>query len=139
MSRNKKAINKLHELGVCISCDCILQIYKNIDNQVCDKYNEERGAFSTLQFDNINKQCYSTTAKSDFNGPGFSVACHVPEKNFEKYRVLPTITQNVKTLPHSYTAIEQTYLMKNKVFVPKTHVDRVQPSTTTVLFDAKRK
>ena len=125
---------------MCISCDCILQIYKNIDNQVCDKYNEERlvyplsllrGAFSTLQFDNINKQCYSTTAKSDFNGPGFSVACHVP-----------TITQNVKTfktLPHSYTAIEQTYLMKNKVFVPKTHVDRVQPSTTTVLFDAKRK
>ena len=42
MSRNKKAVNKLHELGVCILYGRILQIYKNIDNQVCDKYNEER-------------------------------------------------------------------------------------------------
>ena len=147
MFRNKK----LHELGVCISYDRILQIDKNIDNQVCDKYNEERlvyplslpgGVFSTFQIDNINKQCSSTTAKSAFNGSGFSVACHVTEENSGKYRVLPTITQNVKTfktLPNSYTAIEPAYLMKNKVFAPKTHVDRVQPSITTVLSDAKRK
>ena len=123
MSRNTKAVSKLHEVGVCISYDRILQIYKNIDNQVWDKYNEERlvyplslpsGVFSTLQFDNINKQCSSTTAKSDFNGPGFSVAYHVTEENSGKYRVLPTITQNVKTfktLPHSYTAIEPANLM----------------------------
>ena len=97
MTRNKKAVSKLHKLGVCISYDRILQIYKNINNQVCDKYNEEQlvyplsspsGVFSTLQLDNINKQCSFTMAESDFTGSGSSVACHVTEENSGKKYLL---------------------------------------------------
>ena len=72
-------IDIFHDLGLSINYKRVIQIYHNIHNQVVTKYQENnlvypvslpKNQFTTIQYDNINKQCKSTFASdsSDFNG-----------------------------------------------------------------------
>ena len=128
-----------------------MQIYKNVSNEVSMVYERDglvypltlpRGMFSTVQVDNINKQCSSTTAKTDFIGMSMSMACHPDENNpWECIPLLP-ITENRKEfrpLHKSYTCIKPTYLVNASPHVPKADCENVQPLLTSVQEDAERK
>ena len=133
-TNSRDLIETFHDLGLCINYRRVMQIYHNIHDQVVTKYQENklvyptslpRNHFTTIQFDNINKQGKSTFASdlSDFNGTGISVAIQYDtNKDIIVNDDLPTITKDskkVKTLPENYKNVEPAFLKDKYPKVPK--------------------
>ena len=127
-------IEIFHDLGLSINYKRVIQIYHNIHDQVVTKYQENnlvypvslpRNHFTTIQYDNINKQGKSTFASelSDFNGTGISVAVHFDStEDSIVYDDLPTIikdSKGVKELPEFYKDIDPVFLKNKDPKVPK--------------------
>ena len=88
-----------------------------------------RNHFTTIQYDNINKQGKSTFASelSDFNGTGISVAVHFDStEDSIVYDDLPTIikdSKGVKELPEFYKDIDPVFLKNKYPKVPEKEFD----------------
>jgi len=76
-TRNKKTVDKCHNLGLSISYDRVLQITNKIANSVCDQYRKDdlvcppslrKGLFTVAAADNIDHNLSSSTANASFHG-----------------------------------------------------------------------
>ena len=84
-TRNRALVESLHELGLLVSYDRLLEIFTDVGTEICEFYDRlktvcppqlKQGAFTTSAVDNINHQTSATTAKSSFNGTSVSIFQH---------------------------------------------------------------
>ena len=107
-TNSRDLIETFHDLGLCINYRRVMQIYHNIHDQVVTKYQENklvyptslpRNHFTTIHYDNINKQGKSTFTSdlSGFNGSGICVAIQY-DTNIDIIvnDDIPTITKDSK-------------------------------------------
>ena len=84
-TRNKTIIDKLYQLGICVSYDRFLRLSSDLVNAVCQCYTEKQVVcppelkerlFTTATVDNIDYNPSSTTASGSFHGTGISLFQH---------------------------------------------------------------
>lgn len=80
-TRKRHLIDLLHQYGLCISYDRVIEITKDLGTAVVSRAEEEgvvcptllrKGLFTTCAVDNLDHNPSSTTAKSSFHGTGVS-------------------------------------------------------------------
>ena len=106
-SRKKELIDKLYNLGLCISYDRVLQISTELGNTICVFYEEtnnvcppklRNGLFTTGCVDNIDHNPSSRTAKDSFHGTAITLAQHPEENRSGENRAITKIDPNIITL-----------------------------------------
>ena len=92
----------LHDNGICISYDRVLQISAQLGDAVVAKYVEDgvvcppalrKGLFTTSAVDNINHNQTATTATTSFQGTSVSVFQHPSAENLGEVREPYIITE----------------------------------------------
>ena len=82
LTRSKHLINQLHQLGICISYERVLQLEDWIAKAICIRFDEDavvspvclhRGLFTVGALDNLDHNPNSTTSQSSFHGTGISM------------------------------------------------------------------
>lgn len=116
-TRKKLLVDMLHEHGLSISYDRVLEISAQLGDAAVRRYNEEgvvcpsdlrKDLFTTAAMDNIDHNPTATTATSSFHGTSISVFQHPTTDNQGIPRERNTIDKRVKKvpeLPDSYTNI----------------------------------
>ena len=111
----------LHEHGLSISYDRVLEVSAQLGNAAVRKYNEEgvvclsdlrKDLFTTAAMENID---HNPTASSSFHGTSISVVQHPTSDNPGQARERNTIDKRVKKLPElpdSYTNIYPAFFSK---------------------------
>ena len=120
-TRKRELVDTIHELGLSVSFDRVLEISTDLGTKICKYYDSlntvcqpqlKKRVFTTSAMDNINHQTSATTAKSSFNGTDISVFQHygTSEQSIESEPTMPldespdcTVATNrsQKTLPNS--------------------------------------
>ena len=133
-TRKKELIDKLYNLGLCISYDRVLQISTELGNTVCAFYKEtsnvcspklRNGLFTTGCVDNIDHNPSSRTAKDSFHGTAITLTQHPEENRSGENRAITKIDPNIikqkklLELPKSYTEIRPFALKVNDFHAPK--------------------
>ena len=131
----KKLIDKLHNLGLCISYDmtesCRYQqnlvtpcaFYEETNNVCPSKL--RNGLFTTGCVDNIDHNPSSRTAKDSFHGTAITLTQHPEENKSGENRAITKIDPNIikqkklLELPKSYTEIRPVALKVNDFHAPK--------------------
>jgi len=133
-TRNKTIIDKLYQLGICISYDRFLRLSSDLANAVCQYYIEKEvvcppelkgGLFTTAAVDNIDYNPSSTTASGSFHGTGISLFQHPCNEDreeisdeLEKLNLLKSSEKSVYPLPAFYTTVPP-ISQCNSVVVPE--------------------
>ena len=116
-TRKKKVIDTLHDLGLSIAYDRVMDLETAMANSVTDLYHEhnvvvpanmKKGLFTTAAVDNIDHNCSSATATDSFHGTGISLFQHPSqEDNSENVfdRVMSKNTKMLQPLPDFYINI----------------------------------
>ena len=125
-TRKRELIDKLHENGLSISYDRVLEITGKLGETVIQQYVEEdvvcppvlrKGLFTTAAVDNIDHNPTATTATTSFHGTSISMFQHPCKENRGEERYSPEIadskTRKVPELPEHYTNIAPAYFKKN--------------------------
>ena len=82
LTRSKHFINQLHQLGICISYERVLQLEDWIAKAICIRFHEDgvvspvclhRGLFTVGALDNLDHNPSLTTLQSSFHGTGISM------------------------------------------------------------------
>ena len=122
-TRKRQLIDILHQYGICISYDRVLEISSQMGAALVQSYTEEgvvcpsvlrKGLFTTAALDNIDPRSSSTTAKSSFHGTGISLFQHPTNSQRGEQRDLLHIagtpaTKKVPPLPEAYTNVRPAY------------------------------
>ena len=124
----RELIDKLHENGLSIPFDRMLEISSKLGETVIKQYVEEdvvcppvvrKGLFTTAAVDNIDHNPTATTASTSFHGTSISMFQHPSKDNPGEERVAPEITygktRKVPDLPEHYTNIAPAYFKKNPI------------------------
>ena len=133
-TRKKELIDKLYNLGLCISYDRVLKISTELGNTVCAFYEEtnnicppklRNGLFTTGCVDNTDHDPSSRTAKDSFHGTAITLTQHPEENRSGENRAITKIDPNIikqkrlLELPKSYTEIRPVALKVNDFHAPK--------------------
>ena len=79
-------MDKLFNLGLRISYDCVLRLSAEMGNHVCQRFHVEQvvcppmlkgGVFTTAAVDNLDHNPSATTANDSFHGTGISLLQHL--------------------------------------------------------------
>lgn len=79
LTRSKKLVMELHQLGLSVSYDRVLQVNNELADSVCQDFNLKgvvcpsqlrKRIFTVATLDNIDHNPSSTTAKGSFHGTG---------------------------------------------------------------------
>ena len=122
-TRKRQLIDTLHQYGICISYDRVLEISSQMGTALVKRFTEEgvvcpsvlqKGLFTTAALDNIDHNPSSTTAKSSFHGTGISLFQHPTDSEKGEQRELLHIagapaTKKVPPLPEAYTNVRPAY------------------------------
>lgn len=101
-SRSRKAIDEMHQFGVSVSSDRIMEVTSNLCHLVTERANEEgilcpsnlqESRFTIAAYDNIDHNPTSRTSKGSFHGTSISVFQTGQVEGFK--RTLATSYQNV--------------------------------------------
>jgi len=124
-TRKRELIDKLHENGISISYDRVLEIAGQLGETVVNQYVEDdvvcppilrKGLFTTSAVDNIDHNPTATTATTSFHGTSISIFQHPSADKGGEERSLPKITESrvkkVPELPESYTNIPPAFFRK---------------------------
>ena len=133
-SRSKKIIKQLHDLGICISYDRIMEIEDWIAMSTCERFVEDgvvspaclrKGLFTVGALDNLDHNPSSTTSVTSFHGTGISLF-QLPTKTERGVSRPPVIippSENEKhCLPDSYASVPAVALKIAAVAVPECSV-----------------
>ena len=136
MTRSKKLIQQLYQVGVCVSYDRVLELEDWIASSVCERFEEDgvvtpaclqKGLFTVGVLDNLDHNPSSTTAVDAFHGTGVSLF-HFPTKaNSGEDRppvIIPPLQSSQHFLPDSYGLVPAVALTATAVHVS------VQPTST---------
>ena len=132
LTRSRKHIDILSNLGLCISYDRVLTISTMLGNNICDLYETEgivypttlrKWVFTTVAFDNIDHNPTSVTSLESFHGSAISVTQHFEEPSEGILREIPFIENipgkgKLKDLPQSYTTVYPLSLKSKDLFPP---------------------
>ena len=127
-TRKRELIDKLHENGISISYDRVLEISGQLGETVVKQYVEDdvvcppilrKGLFTTSALDNIDHNPTATTSSTSFHGTSISLFQHPSSDNEGEARTLPNVitesrTKKVPDLPESYTNIPPAFFHKKK-------------------------
>ena len=122
----------LHEHGVSISYDRVLEISAQLGDATVSKYVEDgvvcppvlcRGLFTTAAMDNIDHNPTATTATTSFHGISVSLFQHpTKDDKGEEREPLTFGREKVKTVPElrdCFTNIRPAFFAKNKPSPPE--------------------
>ena len=132
-TRKRKLIDLLHDNGVSISYDRVLEISSQLGEAVITKYIEEgvvcppvlrKGIFTTSAIDNIDHNPSAITANTAFHGTSISIFQHPSIDNHGQERQPIYVNENrvrkVPELPESFTSVPPAYVMNKKPNPPAT-------------------
>lgn len=125
--RSKKLIEQLHDLGIAISYDRVLQLESDMALSMCKQYQAndvvcpshlKKKLFTVGVMDNIDHDPSSTTATSSFHGTGISII-QLPTEDNEgtAVEVVSTAATEGITLPNSYSVVPAVALNQSKATV----------------------
>ena len=120
-TRKRELVDKLHDLGLCISYSRVMALSTDLGNTVCEQFEKDQlvcppklrtGLFTTSAVDNIDHNPSSTTAQGSLHGTGISLFQH-PSENLvgherEPVMLRPAESNRKKTmsqLPDRYTGM----------------------------------
>ena len=145
-TRKKELVEILHEHGLCISYDRVMQLSADMANKVIAQYQLEgvvcppklkSGLFVTSQQDNVDHNLTSTSAKESFHGTALSLTCHVTTNNLGKAggiaeNILVPKQRIINELPEYYTDVQPVFLPKENPLPPAGLSDSVTEFNATV-------
>ena len=122
-TRKRQLIDILHQYGICISYDRVLEISSQMVEALVERYLEEvltcssvlrMGLLTTAAIDNIDHNPSSTTAKPSFHGTSISIFQHPSNNNFGEQSEMLHIAERlskkkVPPLLESYTNVRPAY------------------------------
>ncbi len=130
-TRSKKTVTELHDMGLSVSYDRILQLEDKLATAVCEDFRDKGvvvpaqlrcGVFTAGALDNLDHNPSSTTAKDSFHGTGISLFQFPTSSNLgEKQNdiTLPSAdTKKNHQLPDSFTTVPAVVLKTANVAVP---------------------
>ena len=135
-TRKRQLVEMLHDNGICISYDRVLQISAQLGDAVVAKYVEDgvvcppalrKGLFTTSAVDNIDHNPTATTATTSFHGTSVSIFQHPSAENLgevrEPYIIREGKVRTVPELPDFYTDVRPAYFKRKTLFLlqPKPH------------------
>ncbi|KAL0198142.1 hypothetical protein M9458_006682, partial [Cirrhinus mrigala] len=134
-TRKRHLVEMLHDHGLSIPYNRVLDISAQLGDAVVNRYIEEglvcppklrKGLFCTSAMDNIDHNPSSTTATSSFHGTSISIFQHTSSENQGEVRE-PILIKNssvkkVPELPDSYTNVHPAFFTKKKPSPPKGNV-----------------
>ena len=119
MTRSKKLIQQLYQMGISISYDRVLELEDSLATSVCERFEEDgvvapallrKGVFTVGALDNLDHNPSSTTAVDAFHGTGLSLF-QLPTKVAPgEYRppinvTVPPVGPKKLSLPDSYAIV----------------------------------
>lgn len=131
-TRQRRLVEKLHEHGIGISYDRVLEISAQLGDATVSQYVEDgivcpsalrKGLFTTSAMDNIDHNPTATTATTSFHGTSISVFQHPTKENKGeergqlKYR--EQTIKKVPELPEHFTNVRPAFFTKKKPSPPK--------------------
>ncbi|KAI4795614.1 hypothetical protein KUCAC02_029770, partial [Chaenocephalus aceratus] len=130
-TRKRQLIDKLHENGISISYDRVLEISAQLGESVVNQYVEEgvvcppvlrKQIFTTSAMDNIDHNPTATTASTSFHGTSISMFQHPSSDNKGEVRAPPKVVDSrakkVPELPESFTNIPPAFFNKKNPAPP---------------------
>lgn len=118
-TRKRNLVELLHEHGLCISYDRVLEISAQLGEAVVTQYVQEgvvcppvlrKGLFCTSAMDNIDHNPTATTASTSFHGTSISIFQHPMSNNKGEQRDAIMVTNErvkiVPELPDAYTNVK---------------------------------
>ena len=136
MTRSKKLIQQLYQMGICVSYDRVLELEDWIASSVCERFEEDgvvipaclrKGVFTVGALDNLDHNPSSTTAVDAFHGTGISLFQFPtkvdPGEDRPPLIISPSETSQ-HSLPDSYGLVPAVALTACAVHVP------IQPVST---------
>jgi hypothetical protein len=130
VSRNKKLIQMLYQMGISISYDRIMELEDWLATSVCERFEEDgvvspanlrKGLFTVGALDNLDHNPSSTTAKTSFHGTGISLFQFPTKNNHGEVRpsvTVPPSGNRKLILPEMYTSVPAVALKTSTVGVP---------------------
>ena len=143
-TRKRELIDKLHDLGLCISYDRVMQISANMGNSVCALYGSENvvcppklreGLLTTGNVGNIDHNPSARTSKDSFHGTAISLTQHPSREFYGNERNVVAINpdipkqKGVGDLPESYASVPPITLSTQDLQAPA--YGPVRPATNT--------
>jgi len=131
-TRKRELVDTLHELGLSVSYDRVMDISSELGSKICSHYDGEKAVcppelkgslFMTSAVDNIDHNPSSTTAHDAFHGTGISLFQHPDSTNSGVTRTITAIfdddaTTKIARLPETYTSIPPVSLAREDPPVP---------------------
>lgn len=126
-TRKRQLIELLHDNGMCISYDRVLEITSQLGEAVVHQYIKERVVcspilmkylFTLAAVDNIDHNPTATTVSTSFHGMGVLLFQNPSAENPEVKHELPqsqvgSKVKKVPELPESYNNVKPAYISKN--------------------------
>lgn len=162
-TRKKHLVELLHDHGLCISYDRVLDVSAQLGDAAIDKYKAEgvvcpnvlrKGLFSTSAMDNIDHNPTATTATSSFHGTSISVFQHPTDDysgELQETNQVDGKSKKIANLPESYTNVPPAFFgsknpnppqMENQPLLPpldfKPEYDWLQKVHVTETFEAEK-
>ena len=144
MTRSKKLIQRLYQMGICISYDKVfLELENWIGISVCERFEEDgvvtpaclrKGLFTVGALDNLDHNPSSTTAVDTFHGTGMSLFQFPTKANPGEDRppvTIPPLEASQYSLPNSYALVPAVALTASSISVPV----KIQVITVTNCFN----
>jgi hypothetical protein len=120
-------VEMLHEHGVSIPYDRVLEASAQLGDAAVSKYTEEgvvcpavmrKGLFTTAAIDNIDHNPTATTATTSFHGTSISLFQHLSTDNegekHESIRIKDSKVKRVPELPDSFTNIHPAFSIQSQ-------------------------
>ena len=146
-TRSRLLIDRLHNLGICISYDRLLSISTSLGNAVCKEFENEglvclpllrRNVFTTHAVDNIGHNPSSRTAKESWHGTAVSTTQHIVNKNDgilrERNKMENECSRIIRQLPSNYTNVLPFVLKIKYVYAPTLTDETILPRSSTDVF-----
>ena len=124
-TRKRQLVEMLHEHGLSIPYDRVLEISAQLGDAVVNRYNEEgvvcppklkKGLFCTSAMDNIDHNPSSTTANTSFHGTSISIFQHTTSDNQgtsrEPIQINNSKVKRVPEVPDFYTNVHPAFFNK---------------------------
>jgi len=133
VTRRKSLVDKLFNLGICVSYDRMLQISADAANVVCAQYAKDdvvcpislrTGLFTLAAIDNIDHNPSSSTSCTSFHGTSISLMQNRFDATDGLKRAISDGTaseslRKIQALPTSYTTVEPvSFIIDNNTIVP---------------------
>ena len=130
MTRSKKLIQRLYQMGICISYDRVLELENWICISVCERFEEDgivtpaclrKGLFTVGALDNLDHNPSSTTAVDAFHGTGISLFQFLTKTHPGEDRppiTIPPLGATQHSLPDNYALVPAVALTATAIHVP---------------------